>query len=37
MSTNSRWSFDPYNGPYGRGVLVPPVSTHGVWIEFFKR
>ncbi len=27
----------PYDGVYGKSILVPPVHTHGLWIEMFQR
>jgi hypothetical protein len=36
MSPSQR-KFDPYAGPYGESILIPPELTHGVWIEFFQK
>jgi len=27
----------PYDGFYGRGIMIPPDLTHGVWMELFQR
>jgi catechol 2,3-dioxygenase-like lactoylglutathione lyase family enzyme len=27
---------EPYNGYYGRSILIPPDLTHGVWMELFQ-
>lgn len=34
---STKAQLDPYNGLYGRSIVVPPVFTHGVWIELFQR
>jgi hypothetical protein len=27
----------PYEGYYGRSIMIPPELTHGVWMELFQR
>lgn len=27
----------PYDGFYGRSILIPPDLTHGVWLELFQQ
>jgi catechol 2,3-dioxygenase-like lactoylglutathione lyase family enzyme len=36
LKSNTKRQFEPYNGPYGQSILIPPELTHGVWIEFFQ-
>lgn len=28
---------EPYDGCYGRSIVIPPDMTHGVWLEMFQR
>jgi hypothetical protein len=28
---------EPYDGFYGRSIMIPPDLTHGVWLEMFQR
>jgi catechol 2,3-dioxygenase-like lactoylglutathione lyase family enzyme len=37
LETNTKRQFEPYVGPYGQSILIPPELTHGVWIEFFQK
>lgn len=30
-------NLEPYNGYYGRSIMIPPDLTHGVWMELFQR
>jgi catechol 2,3-dioxygenase-like lactoylglutathione lyase family enzyme len=34
---HSGHKLEPYNGFYGRAIMVPPDLTHGVWLELFER
>jgi catechol 2,3-dioxygenase-like lactoylglutathione lyase family enzyme len=34
---HSRRTLEPYDGFYGRSILIPPDMTHGVWMELFQR
>ena len=36
LETNIKQTFTPYEGAYGRSVLVPAEVTHGVWVEMFQ-
>lgn len=33
----SERKLEPYDGFYGRSILIPPEMTHGVWLELFQR
>lgn len=37
IESHSERKLEPYDGFYGRSVMVPPDLTHGVWMEFFQR
>jgi len=37
LEANTRRQFQPYAGPYGNSILIPPDLTHGMWIEFFQK
>lgn len=37
LRSSTKQEITPYQGPYGRSLLVPPMFTHGVWIELFQR
>lgn len=37
LRNSTKQEFNPYNGPYGKSIFVPPVFTHGVWIELFQK
>jgi catechol 2,3-dioxygenase-like lactoylglutathione lyase family enzyme len=37
LEANTKRQFEPYDGPYGKSILIPPELTHGVWIEFFQK
>jgi catechol 2,3-dioxygenase-like lactoylglutathione lyase family enzyme len=37
LRNSTKQHFEPYNGPYGRSIVVSPEFTHGVWIELFQR
>jgi hypothetical protein len=37
LESNTKLQFQPYAGPYGQSILIPPEFTHGVWIEFFQK
>jgi catechol 2,3-dioxygenase-like lactoylglutathione lyase family enzyme len=36
LHSSTQQELNPSNGPYGESVVVPPVFTHGVWIELFQ-
>ena len=36
LRSSTKQELNPYNGPYGKSIVVPPVFTHGVWIELFQ-
>ena len=36
LHSSTKQELKPYNGPFGKSILVPPVFTHGVWIELFQ-
>jgi catechol 2,3-dioxygenase-like lactoylglutathione lyase family enzyme len=36
LRSSTKQELNPYNGPYGKSVFVPPAFTHGVWIELFQ-
>jgi hypothetical protein len=33
---HSGHKLEPYNGFYGRSIIVPPDLTHGIWMEMFE-
>jgi catechol 2,3-dioxygenase-like lactoylglutathione lyase family enzyme len=37
LEANTKRQFEPYAGPYGESILIPPELTYGVWIEFFQK
>jgi hypothetical protein len=37
LRSSTKQELNPYNGPYGESIFVPPVFTHGVWVEFFQK
>jgi catechol 2,3-dioxygenase-like lactoylglutathione lyase family enzyme len=37
IEANSGNQFEPYDGLYGRSILIPPELTHGVWMELFQQ
>jgi len=37
LEANTNRQFEPYAGPYGQSVLIPPEFTRGIWIEFFQK
>jgi len=37
LQANTKRKFEPYAGPFGQSILIPPELTHGVWIEFFQK
>ena len=37
IETNTDLELVPYDGPFGRSVLIPADMACGVWIEFFRR
>jgi catechol 2,3-dioxygenase-like lactoylglutathione lyase family enzyme len=37
VESHSRHKLEPYDGFYGRSILIPPDLTHGVWMELFAR
>ena len=37
IEANSGNKFEPYDGLYGRSILIPPELTHGVWMELFQQ
>ena len=37
IENHSGHKLDPYNGYYGRSIMIPPDLTHGVWMELFQR
>jgi catechol 2,3-dioxygenase-like lactoylglutathione lyase family enzyme len=37
IESRSGQKLDPYEGFYGRSILIPPDMTHGVWLEMFQR
>lgn len=34
---HSGHKLEPYDGFYGRSILIPPDLTHGVWLDLFQR
>jgi hypothetical protein len=37
IESRSGQKLEPYDGFYGRSILIPPDMTHGVWMEMFQR
>jgi len=37
VEAHSGRKLEPYDGFYGRSILIPPDLTHGVWMEFLQR
>jgi hypothetical protein len=37
LRSSTKEAFNPYKGAYGKSIFVPPVFTHGVWIELFQK
>ncbi len=37
VESRSGQELEPYDGFYGRSILIPPDMTHGVWLEMFQR
>jgi catechol 2,3-dioxygenase-like lactoylglutathione lyase family enzyme len=37
VESHSRHKLEPYDGFYGRSIMIPPDLTHGVWMELFQR
>jgi catechol 2,3-dioxygenase-like lactoylglutathione lyase family enzyme len=37
IESRSGQKLEPYDGFYGRSILIPPELTHGVWMELFQR
>ncbi len=37
LRNSTKEAFNPYKGPYGKSIFIPPVFTHGVWIELFQK
>lgn len=37
LRSSTKQRLHPYDGPYGRNILIPPAFTHGVWIELFQK
>jgi catechol 2,3-dioxygenase-like lactoylglutathione lyase family enzyme len=37
VEDHSGRKFEPYDGFYGRSIMIPPALTHGVWMELFQR
>ena len=37
VEAHSGHKLEPYDGFYGRSILIPPDLTHGVWMELFQR
>jgi hypothetical protein len=37
IECHSQRKLEPYDGFYGRSIMIPPDMTHGVWMEFFER
>jgi hypothetical protein len=36
LAANHRLSTQPYQGLYGKSILVSPTGAGGLWIEFFE-
>jgi catechol 2,3-dioxygenase-like lactoylglutathione lyase family enzyme len=37
IESRSGHKLEPYDGFYGRSIMIPPDLTHGVWMELFQR
>jgi catechol 2,3-dioxygenase-like lactoylglutathione lyase family enzyme len=37
IESRSGKKLEPYDGFYGRSIMIPPDMTHGVWLELFQR
>jgi methylmalonyl-CoA/ethylmalonyl-CoA epimerase len=37
LRNSTKQELDLYKGPYGMSIFVPPVFTHGVWLELFQK
>jgi catechol 2,3-dioxygenase-like lactoylglutathione lyase family enzyme len=37
IGSHSGHKLEPYDGFYGRSILIPPDLTHGVWMELYQR
>ena len=37
LEAKTKRQFEPYSGPFGQSILIPPEFTHGIWIEFFQK
>ena len=37
IESHSGQKLEPYDGFYGRSILIPPDLTHGVWMELYQR
>jgi catechol 2,3-dioxygenase-like lactoylglutathione lyase family enzyme len=37
IESHSERKLEPYDGFYGRSIMIPPDMTHGVWLEMFQR
>jgi len=37
IESRSERKLEPYDGFYGRSIMIPPDLTHGVWLEMFQR
>jgi catechol 2,3-dioxygenase-like lactoylglutathione lyase family enzyme len=37
IESRSGQKLEPYDGFYGRSILIPPDMAHGVWLEMFQR
>jgi catechol 2,3-dioxygenase-like lactoylglutathione lyase family enzyme len=37
VEAHSGHKLEPYDGYYGRSIMIPPDLTHGIWLELFQR
>ncbi len=37
LRNSTKEAFNPYKGPYGKSIFIPPAFTHGIWIELFQK
>jgi len=37
IESRSGQKLEPYDGFYGRSIMIPPDMAHGVWLEMFQR
>jgi catechol 2,3-dioxygenase-like lactoylglutathione lyase family enzyme len=37
IESRSDCKLEPYDGFYGRSIMIPPDMTHGIWLELFQR